>query len=182
MTFKKSLKLLGLSVIVFIGLFILNSGRTKQGPTGGGGTTTNVADKNMNIILNNIPNLPKPNNRNLPCPAPPNLGGGNSTPATNINETNKYYCVVTVKNTSTSSWGTNGIKTKIWDVSYGNQITVQVPGNKNFRITVDYYEMKNGFWTDNIWGRGKWSTEQNFNAGYSSNWAFSNWIFVQRLT
>lgn len=142
----------------------------------------NSADKSMTVVLQNIPSLPKPHNRNLPCPAPPYLGSGNGTPATDLNDQNKYYCVVTVTNLSNSSWGSNGSKTTVWNAAPSvTQMSVSVPGNSSYKVKVDYYEVKNGYWTDGIWGRGKWGSEKTFNAGYTGTVGFAQWSFTQRV-
>lgn len=156
-----------------------------KAPTGGGGGgTTNVPDKSMTIILDAMGSLPRPANiRNFPCPAFPFLGMGGGSPATDLNDSpfTKFYCVVTVTKLNTTSWGTNGKKTTIWNTN-STQKAISVPGSGSYRITVDYYEQKNQYWSDTVYmARGKWTSESTFSSGYSSTYGFRIFTYVQRL-
>lgn len=172
------------SLLCVIGLVTMSVSSKHPCLTCGSGSSTTVTDKDMNIRLDGIPTLPRPSNiRNYPCPATPYLGmGGNPANSLDDSPFSKFYCVVTVTRTSgTGSWGTNGKKTTIWN-STSTTKSIKVPNSGSFRITVDYYEQKNNYWTDTTSSaRGKWTSEYSFSSGYSSLYAFGIFTYVQRL-
>ena len=177
-----------LFLLVGIFSFVTMSTRCKYclGPGNGGTTTPSVPDKTLNVWLPAISGLPRPANiRNFPCPATPYLGQGVTNYASSLDDSpfSKFYCVVTVTNLNLSSWGTNGKKTTVWNTA-NTQKTISVPGSGAYRVTVDYYEQKNNYWTNTaLAARGKWTTEQTFVSGYSSTASigFGPFTFVQQL-
>lgn len=181
---KKLTRSIIIMILVGATYMVTSSGRSKN-PLPSAPTTPQptVADKTLTVSLQSVSSLPKPSFRNYPCPSFPYIGSGNGNgPAQTIYDQYKYYCVITVKNVNSSSWGNNGIKTKVWDVANLNKTTIEVavPGGHNYRVTVDYYEVRNSYWTDNVTARGKWTTEQNFNAGYAGTWNFNQWAYMSR--
>nr|WP_315032513.1 hypothetical protein [uncultured Chryseobacterium sp.] len=184
MNTKKLTRLVVLATMIGATYVVTTSGRSKN-PLPPKPTTPQPAipDKTLVVNLQTVSALPKPSFRNLPCPSYPYIGSGNGNgPAQTIYDQYKYYCTITVRNVNDSTWGTNGVKTKVWDVASPTKtnIEVAVPGGHNYKVTVEYYEVRNSFWTDNVSARGKWSTEQNFNAGYAGNWNFNQWAFMSR--
>ncbi|AZA84366.1 hypothetical protein C1637_05860 [Chryseobacterium lactis] len=184
MNTKKLTRLIVLMIMIGSTYMIATSGRSKN-PLPPKPTTPQPAipDKTLVVSLQSVSALPKPSFRNLPCPSYPYIGSGNGNgPAQTIYDQNKYYCLITVRNVNDNTWGVNGVKTKVWDVANPSKTTieVQVPGGHNYKVTIDYYEVRNGFWTDNVYARGKWTTEQNFNAGYVGQWNFNQWAFMSR--
>ncbi|MDV3866786.1 hypothetical protein CMU00_15960 [Elizabethkingia anophelis] len=164
--------------------FVLLSNRRKYDPRPGNGGGSNVPDKSITVYLNSISGLPRPANiRNYPCPATPYLGMGSDNNATSLNDTPfmKFYCVVTVTNLANSSWGSNGKKATVWNTR-DIQKSIAVPGNGSYKVTVDYYEQYNQYWTNTVSAaRGKWTTERTFTSGESGNRSFGNFTFVQQL-
>ncbi|HAO28618.1 MAG TPA: hypothetical protein DCQ68_15050 [Chryseobacterium indologenes] len=185
MELKRTFKCIAPILLVGILSFVFMSNRIKGyfPSTGGGGSSSNVADKNLTVDLYGISSLPKVNYRNYPCPATPYLGMGSNNYASSLDDLpfEKFYCVVTVTNMTNSSWGNNGKKTTIWNTA-SNQKVISVPGNSAYRVTVDYYEQKNQFWTNTAQSaRGKWTSEYTFSSGYSGTYSFSFFTFVQQL-
>lgn len=155
------------------------------GSGSGSGGNTAVPDKTLNIDLSSVAGVPRPSNiRNFPCPVYPYLGqGGNYATSLTDSPFSKYYCVITVTNLNLSTWGTNGKKVTVWN-SANTQKTISVPGSGAYRVTIDYYEQKNNYWTNTtLAARGKWTTEQTFTSGYSNTAAIAlgPFTFVQQL-
>lgn len=180
---KKLMISLSVITIMFVSIAAssskVGSGGGKKDP--GGETPCSVVEKDAQIVLYNYANLPAPSirktNTAYTCPAMPHLGNGSFAAATSLYDSpnTKYYCLITVANLDCKNWGDNGVKTYVCN---SPNMTIKVPGNMQFRISIEYYEPCGPYWTDNSWGRGKWYTEKTI--GYQSIIDFTQWAFVKK--
>jgi len=135
-------------------------------------------EKQTTLIL--YQNLPVPTIRlnNWSVPQMPSLWSGDLSATSLYDSVNtKYYCLVTVA-TTCSNYGQGGAKTYRWiSQNRDNTMKLNVPSDRPFRISVEYYEKCGPFWTGGAtYGRGKWYTE--LSVGYSPQIAITNWAWL----
>lgn len=112
-----------------------------------------------------------------PIPTPSPWSGSISATGMYDSPNTKYYCLVTV-GTFCVNWGESGVKTYLW-TSPTNTMNVTVPGNLEFKVTVEYYEPCGLFWNDGRNGRGRWYHEQTF-LQYMPQATFNTFLFTNK--
>lgn len=178
--FMKKTNFFLMAFMIAISYFLLTSGRSKSGiPVST--PIPAVQEGNVSLALYGTTSLPWSSDRkyNYPCPVQPFLGSEPSATALSNSPNSKYYCVVTVECIGNSSWGNQGKRTFVWDVT-GNTKTIQAPKNYQFKVSVNFYERCGAHYTSGGYGRTIWTTSSG-TTGYSTVMGLSNWSQLGKM-
>ncbi|MDH7912212.1 hypothetical protein [Winogradskyella sp. SYSU M77433] len=171
-------RILSFSILPLMAMLFMSTsggGKGTKKDTSGGCT---VKERDTEIVLFQMSGMPPGRINNWAVPASPSLWTGASSASSLFSNPNQYYCVITI-----SASCANYNKEYVWnpDTSGGTTMTIPIPENTEFRISVEYWEQCGPYWGSSnspSYARGLWFSE--ITQGYATSIGISNWIYLRR--